>query len=351
MAGKESEVHHIEDDRIGRINTADYSDDKNGLHAAHTANTAELPALMAENISYGKTGIAGLASSPYILLASFLASMGGFSFGYDQGVISIINVMPQFIATYPRIGEDDPRSAFWKGLNTGLLQLGCFMGCFFMPWLCDKISRKWAITVMVVFFNVGGIIMTAAPNYETLAFGRWFGGLGTGTLGLAAPLYISEIAPPNLRGTLLVLESISIVSGVVISFFITYGTRHMEGEIAFRLPFGLQLVSSTILGVLIHCFPYSPRWLCLKGRNDDALKSLCRLRRLPESDERVQIEHAGIMAEIELQNAMQERAHPGKSGFMLEMALWGDLFKRKMWRRTIVGVGVAFFQQFSGINA
>lgn len=193
--------------------------------------------------------------------------------------------------------------------------------------------------------------MTAAQDYGTLAFGRWFGGLGTDTLALGAPLYISEIAPPNLRGTLLALESISIVSGVVISFFITYGTRHMKGDISFRLAFGLQLVSSTILGVLIHMFPYSPRWLCLKGRNDEALAALCKLRRLPDIDERIQIEHAGIIAEVELQKAMQDRAHPGKTGLRLELAQWVDLFKRKMWRRTVVGVGVAFFQQFSGINA
>jgi hypothetical protein len=64
-----------------------------------------------------------------------------------------------------------------------------------------------------------------------------------------APLYISEISPPNLRGTLLVLESISIVGGVVIAFWVTYGTRYMDGEIAFRLPLGLQMVSATILGM------------------------------------------------------------------------------------------------------
>jgi len=355
MARDERRVQHIEDEQLAHVktvNTADLSSsDKEDTQHVDNVNSADLPLTMAEGVSYGKNGIAGIAGSPYILGAAFLASLGGFSFGYDQGVISIINVMPQFHEQFPRISPEDPQSAFWKGLNTGLLELGCFIGCFFMPWLCDKYSRKWAITIMVCFFNAGGIIMTAAHDYGTLAFGRFFGGIGTGTLALGAPLYISEIAPPNLRGTLLVLQSISIVSGVVISFFITYGTRNMSGEIAFRLPFGLQLVSSTILGVMIHFFPYSPRWLCLRGRSDDALKALSRLRRLPGTDDRVQTELRGIEAEIELQMAMQERAHPGKTGFKLELLLWTDLFKKKMWRRTIVAVGVAFFQQFSGINA
>jgi hypothetical protein len=64
-----------------------------------------------------------------------------------------------------------------------------------------------------------------------------------------------------------VLESISIVSGVVIAFWITYGTRLMVGETAFRLPLGLQIICATLLGAGIHFFPYSPRWLTLVGRN------------------------------------------------------------------------------------
>lgn len=166
-----------------------------------------------------------------------------------------------------------------------------------------------------------------------------------------APLYISEIAPPNLRGALLVLESISIVSGVVIAFWVTYGTRYIPGEASFRLPLGLQMVSATILGVGIHFFPYSPRWLALVKRDDDCLQSLCKLRRLPSDDSRVQTEYRGILAEVEFQNALQERLHPGARGFKLEMLQWLDLFSSKLWRRVVVGVGVCFFQQFSGINA
>lgn len=141
------------------------------------------------------------------------------------------------------------------------------------------------------------------------------------------------------------------MSGVIIAFWITFGTRHMEGEISFRLPFGLQMVCATSLGLGIHLFPYSPRWLALVDRHDDCLKSLCQLRRLPASDARVQTEFKSIIAEIEYQRIIQARNHPGASGLKLELLGWRDLFTRKMWRRTIVGVGVGFFQQFSGINA
>lgn len=147
------------------------------------------------------------------------------------------------------------------------------------------------------------------------------------------------------------LESVSIVLGVVLSFWITYGTRKMVGDIAFRLPLGLQMVSATIVGVGIQFFPYSPRWLALVGRNDDCLSNLAKLRSLPPSDGRVQVEYQGIVAEAEFQKAVQKRRYPDKKGMALEISSWLDLFSKKTWRRTAVGCGVLFFQQLSGVNA
>ena len=149
----------------------------------------------------------------------------------------------------------------------------------------------------------------------------------------------------------MVLESISITSGVVIAFWITYGTRYMPGEASFRLPFGLQMVTATALGLGIHFYPYSPRWLALVGRRDDCLRSLSKLRGLPSNDDRVQAEFHGIIAEITFQQLVLEKRHPGARGIKLEVLSWLDLFSRKSWKRTAVGAGVGFFQQFSGINA
>ncbi|KAL2784202.1 general substrate transporter [Aspergillus keveii] len=297
-------------------------------------------------VAYGPNGIRGLFSSGYVFGAAFVASLGGFSFGYDQGVISIINVMDQFHSTFPQT-----ETAFGTGFMTGMLLLGAFVGCLFMPYLADKISRKFALTVVVVIFNIGAIIQTAAQSYEMLVTGRAIGGIGVGTLAMTAPLYISEISPPNLRGTLLVLESVSLVTGVVTAYWITFGTRLMPGSISFRLPLGLQMVCSTLLGIGIHIFPFSPRWLALVGRTDESLTSLAKLRSLPTTDERVQAEYRGILTEITFQRLVEERTHPGVTGWKLEIHNWLDLLKRKNWRRTAVAVGVSFFQQFSGINA
>ncbi|KAI7462511.1 hexose carrier protein [Hortaea werneckii] len=313
--------------------------------------TAQFPDKLAEEVEYGAGGVKGLAENPYVFGAAFLASLGGFSFGYDQGVISVINVMPQFHNAYPRLAPDAPSAEFWKGFMTGMLELGAFLGCFFFPQLADTISRKWSLSIVAGIFIIGAIMQTAAPDYAVLVAGRTITGVGVGTMALGAPLYISEVSPPQVRGTLLVLESLAIVMGVVSSYWVAYGCQYIDNEASFRVPFGLQMVSAGIIGTMIHCFPYSPRWLVLVERDEDALESLARLRRLPATDSRVVTEWRGILAEIQFQKIMAEKAHPGKQGLVLELLQWADLFRKKTWRRTVVGVGVAFFQQFSGVNA
>lgn len=156
---------------------------------------------------------------------------------------------------------------------------------------------------------------------------------------------------------MLVLEALSIVTGVVIAFYITYGTQYIASEWAWRLPFVLQIIPGLILGIGITFLPFSPRWLASKGRDQEALQSLVKLRRLPETDSRVQLEWFEIRAEAALHREMVVEKHPhlldgtNRSRFKLEIAAWTDLFKDGCWRRTHVGVGVMFFQQFVGINA
>ncbi|KAK2762370.1 high-affinity glucose [Colletotrichum kahawae] len=302
--------------------------------------------VLAESIPYGPSGVRGIFSSgPYMLSAAFLASLGGFSFGYDQGVMGIINVLPQFHAVIP-----EAESEFNKGFMSGMLLLGAFIGCWFYPYISDRWSRKKALLLSSIIFCIGGVIQTAAYNYATVVIGRTIGGIGTGTLALGAPMYISEVAPPHLHGTLLVLESVAIVGGVTIAYWITYACKDIVGEASWRVPFALQLPSAMILGGMIQLFPYSPRWLAMVDRQEDCLSSLCKLRKLPPSNERVQAEYQGILAEAKFQAVMLERRHPGVRGFKLEVVQWLDLFTIKSWRRTIVGAGVSFFQQFQGVN-
>lgn len=165
---------------------------------------------------YCDPGFRGLFSSSYVVLCAAFATLGGLLFGYDQGVVSVVLVEDQFTQRFMRIGEASPGSGFWKGLLTAMIELGALLGALNQGWIADKISRKYSIVVAVVIFTIGSILQTAAMDYAMLVVARFIGGVGIGMLSMVAPLYISEISPPEIRGALLVLEEFSIVTGIVI---------------------------------------------------------------------------------------------------------------------------------------
>ena len=177
----------------------------------------------------------------------------------------------------------------------------------------------------------------------------------TCSLATIAPLYISEIAPPEIRGALLVLQEFSIVLGIVIAFWTTYGTRFMTGEWSWRLPFLIQMIPGLVLGVGIVFLPFSPRWLASKGRDDEALVVLGKLRKLPTDDPRIFQEWCEIRAEVTFNHEVSVQRHPElqaktrKNEFKLEVQSWLDCFRHGCWKRTVVGVGIMFFQQFVGM--
>ncbi|KIV99882.1 hypothetical protein, variant [Verruconis gallopava] len=265
--------------------------------------------------------------------------------------------MPQFLDRFERVSEQASGAGFWKGLLTAMIELGALLGALNQGWIADRISRKYSIVVAVVIFIIGSSLQTAAVDYAMLTVARLIGGVGIGMLSMVAPLYISEISPPEIRGALLVLEEFSIVTGIVIAFWITYGTQFMSGEWSWRLPFLLQIIPGLMLGIGIIFLPFSPRWLASKGRDQESLQALAKLRRLPETDHRVRQEWIDIRAEVSFHKEVSAVRHPNlqddttASRIKLEFASWIDCFRPGCWRRTHVGMGLMFFQQFVGINA
>ncbi|CEL11803.1 hypothetical protein ASPCAL14899 [Aspergillus calidoustus] len=306
---------------------------------------------------YGPAGLKGVLANPFVFMCAACSTLGGLSFGYDQGVISVTLVMDQFLERFVEIADGHPGSGFWKGLMTAMLELGAFVGALNQGWLADKISRRYSIVVAVIIFIIGAVLQTAAVDYAMLTVGRTIGGIGIGMLSMVAPLYISEISPPETRGALLVLEEFCIVLGIVIAYWTTYGTRYMAGEWAWRLPFLLQMVPAFVLLAGVMVLPFSPRWLASKQRNEEALASLSKIRRLPATDHRIQQEMLDIQIEVRFHQELNAEKHPNLQGngltsaIMRELAGFADCFRSGCWRRTQVAVFVMFFQQFVGINA
>lgn len=130
--------------------------------------------------TYTHSGIRGILSSKYVFMCALFATLGGLLFGYDQGVVSITLVMPQFLEDIPEIAEGNPGAGFKKGLMTAVLELGAFLGAMNQGWIADKISRKWSILVAGIVFLVGAALQTGAVNYGMLTAARAIGGVGVG---------------------------------------------------------------------------------------------------------------------------------------------------------------------------
>nr|KIR44859.1 sugar transporter [Cryptococcus bacillisporus CA1280] len=285
--------------------------------------------------SLGSNGIKDVFASPIVFMAAFSACMGGLLFGFDQGILSIVLTIPQFLKVFP---ETDINVTSAAGLNKGMQH-------------CCNVFLKLTTAVC-------SALQAGSKSFPMLVVGRFIGGIGVGVLSSTAPTYISEISPPNVRGAFLALEGSSIVIGIVIMFYITYATRHILGSWSFRLPFTVQVVPCIALGIGLWLLPYSPRWLATVGRDQDALNALIRLRRLPSSDPRLQAEWITIRAEAIQQREVVITSHPhlqGGSGFVqdfkLEMHAWFDMFKPNIIARTMIGVMLMVFQQLQGINA
>ena len=327
----------------------------------HRENSSEAASLNSSHPPHKQVGIRALSQNKYVVLCTLFASIGGLVFGIDQGIIAVILTLPSFQNRFHQVNPAYYSNySFYKGLMTAMIELGALFGAFNQGWIADKYSRKYSIMFAVAWFTLGSILQTAAMNYATLVIGRFIGGVAIGMLSMVAPLYMAEISPPEIRGTLLVLEEWSIVFGIVLSYWLTYGTRYIGGgqsEWAFRLPFLLQILPALVLGVGIYYLPFSPRWLALKGRDEECLVALAKLRQLPKNDNSIRDEWNQIRAEARYRAEVQRERHPKlqgsdrKTAIRLELASWMDCFRPGCWKRTMVGVGLMFFQQFVGINA
>ncbi|EKM78770.1 hypothetical protein AGABI1DRAFT_92337 [Agaricus bisporus var. burnettii JB137-S8] len=308
----------------------------------------------------GQSGWRGLVHNRRIFAIAVFASLGGLLYGYNQGVFSGVLVMNSF---HDRMASavDDPGKQGWL---VAILELGAWFGVLMTAYFADKISRKYTIVLAVCVFCIGAIVQTAAKDPDYIYGGRFVTGLGVGSLSMIVPLYNAEIAPPEVRGSLVALQQLAITFGIMVSFWIDYGTNYIGGagdtqkEAAWRLPLALQLIPAVILGVGILFMPFSPRWLVNQGRDDEALAVLSRARNLPPDHELVKIEFLEIRAQYLFEKEVSEEKFPDyqdgsiRSSFLLGFyGYWSLISERNLLYRTAVGTLTMFFQQWTGVNA
>lgn len=308
----------------------------------------------------GQSGYAGLVHNRKVFAIAIFASLGGLLYGYNQGVFSGVLAMHSFDTRMKDAVEDSGK----KGWLVAILELGAWVGVLVTGYLADKLSRKYTIVLAVVVFCIGVVVQTAAFTPGPIFGGRFVTGLGVGSLSMAVPLYNAEIAPPEVRGSLVGLQQLAITFGIMVSFWIDYGTNYIGGtgegqsEAAWRIPLGLQLAPAIVLGIGILFMPFSPRWLVNQGRDDEALAVLASTRNLPPDSELVRIEFLEIKAQYLFEQETSQIKFPNfqdgsrASNFKLGLYDYLSLFQsRTLLLRVATGTLTMFFQQWTGINA
>ncbi|KAJ0414078.1 general substrate transporter [Aspergillus carlsbadensis] len=323
-------------------------------------------------------GFSLVLENPYLCGVASFSTLGGLLFGYDQGVVSGVITMESFAARFPRIFSD---SGF-KGWFVSTLLLAAWLGSLVNGPVADRLGRKLSINLAVVIFVIGSVFQCVAANLPMIFAGRAVAGFAVGMLTMVVPLYISEVSIPEIRGGLVVVQQLSVTLGILISYWIDYGSNYIGGSrcapgvpyadgisfdpyndvppggctgqsnISWRLPLGLQIAPAVVLGVGMLFFPDSPRWLLMKERDDEALSALSRLRRQDRHSPVLQNEYLEIRASIMLENTFAREHFPNLSGVKLHAAQYlSFLTTWSRFRRLAIGCCVMFFQQFMGCNA
>jgi len=265
----------------------------------------------------------------YLVLMALIVALGGFLLGFDSAVIS--GAVPFYKNAFGL------ESGSWiLGFSVGSIIAGAIIGNFIGGPFSDYLGRKGVliITAFLFAFCAFGTAFTHSITFFVIA--RIVGGLGVGMAILVAPMYIAEISPQKYRGTLVSINQFNIVIGISIAYFSNYFILKnvLDTSMNWRWMLGVGAIPAVLYFLLLFLVPQSPRWLALKGRHDEAKKVLAKIGGEAYAEE--------VHAEI-VKNT-QKNSDSGSSSFK-------EIFSKSMSTILIVGFGIAFLQQITGINA
>jgi MFS transporter, SP family, galactose:H+ symporter len=257
------------------------------------------------------------AGKRFVYLATAISALGGMLFGYDIGVISGAILF---------IRKDFSLSGGMEEIVVSSVLLGSLIGAGIGGVLADRLGRRRLLIITAAVFGLGAIGAALAPGTALLVVARIVAGTAIGIASFVAPLYISEIAPVDIRGKLVSINQVALTGGIVISYLIDYV---FAGSQAWRWMFALAVIPAAAFGIGLVFIPNSPRWLVDRGHTDQARAVLKRIRD-PEQVE-------GELSEIR-RSVAQQKGH------------WSELLSPLLRPAMIVGVGLAIAQQITGIN-
>lgn len=279
----------------------------------------------------------------FLLGVTLVATLGGFLFGFDTGVISGAEKLLQ-----THFGT----SAAVHGFVVSSALIGCMVGSFVSGILAKGIGRKKSLLIASVlllisaagsaypenFFGIGGLESSEVITYFVIF--RLIGGIGVGLASAIAPVYIAEIAPSSVRGKLVSVNQLAIVLGFVVVFFVNYFIKDASStteatnynlELAWRYMFASECLPAVLFFLLLLFVPFSPRWLVMKDRDEEALKVLTTVNGEERANKELE----------EIKESLDEKDESSSSIFAFP----------KIGLILFIGIALSFFQQITGINA
>ncbi|KAJ5798426.1 uncharacterized protein N7503_007722 [Penicillium pulvis] len=287
------------------------------------------------------------------LMCAF-AAFGGIFFGYDSGYIGGVIGMDYFIETFEHLDKNAiPAAQFvlpsWKkSLIVSILSAGTFLGALIAGDLADWYGRRTTIISGCGIFIVGVILQTASSSLGLLVAGRLIAGFGVGFVSAIIILYMSEIAPRKVRGTIVSGYQFCVTIGLMLASCVDYATQGRTDSGSYRIPIALQLLWAIILASGLFFLPESPRFFIRKGNKEKARQVLARVRGQPMDSEYITLE----LTEIDANFQYEQQVIPDGGYFASWMNCFtGSLFKSNSnLRRTILGTSLQMMQQWTGVN-
>jgi sugar porter (SP) family MFS transporter len=257
-----------------------------------------------------------------VIMTAAIAGLAGLLFGYDTGIIAgaLLTITPDFNLT-----------SFQSGMVVGAVPIGAVFGAWFASRGADNYGRRSLILASAGIFIVGAVVSAISQESALLIISRVVIGFGIGVASAVAPVYISEIAPADMRGSLVTFFQLAVTIGILVAYLV--GLAFSSVDDGWRWMLGLGAVPAAFLFFGVLRLPPSPRWLIMKGRHDDAVEALRTVRTGGEEAIDLELEEIKVSMEHDV-----------------DTSSWKDLRRPAIKAALLVGIGLAILQQITGIN-
>ena len=260
---------------------------------------------------------------PNVLQITLVVALGGLLFGYDTAVIS---------------GATESLQIFFNlnpaelGFAAASALIGCVIGAIAAGYTSTKYGRRGALLIAALLFFISALGSAVPDQYWTFIFYRIIGGIGVGIASMVSPMYIAEIAPPQKRGALVSCNQFAIIFGMLVVYFVNYGIALMGSEswlneMGWRYMFGSEMIPAGLFFFLLFSVPETPRWLAMRGRDEQAKELLSKISKGKDFDSQWK----------EIKDSLVEVST-------------ASITSRKILPILVIGIMLSVLQQVTGIN-